>query len=160
MSVPPDDLPPIAENGGPAVEIFQGFRPISTIIDTGGMNVDLDVTLEKTLLSYDWEMLYALYGVPPDAALDAWVTAHKAYPDQFLIERMFPFIRERSFHISCKVTIHVTGDQRVKLRLGARVIRLQSGGIRKDVPLLNSADIVAVTSDGTPYDRIDVADAG
>jgi len=160
MSAPPDDILPVDANGRSSVEVFQGFLPISTVIDTGGMNIDVDVTLEKTFRSYDWEMIYALYGVPLDADLNTWVEAHKAYPDQLLIDRMFPFIAEREFSLSCKVTIHVTSDQRLKLRLGARVIRLQVGDIRKDAPLLNAADIVAVTSGGVPYDQITASCAG
>lgn len=154
----------IANNGGgeegnapSAVKISQGFRPFSNVIDVGGITIDLETTINKSIETYDWSMIFALYGTPTNAHLDDWIVSHKSYQDKKLIDRMFPFIQKRQFTISCKVIIHVSSTKKLKLRLGARVLRLQIAEVQKDAYILNAANIVAYTSDGVQYNEITVS---
>lgn len=144
-------------NSPSVVKVFQGFHPFSNVIETSGMTIDLELDLNKSIVSYDWHMMFALYGVPTNARLDDWIGMHRSYQDKLLIDRMFPFIKEREFAIRCKVIVHASGTEKLKLRVGSRVLRLQMGDVQKDAPILNAANIVAFTSDGTQYDGITVS---
>ncbi|MGI5171625.1 hypothetical protein ACQEU3_45500 [Spirillospora sp. CA-253888] len=136
------------------VKIFQGFHPLRDVVETGGMEIDLEVKLEKTVETHDWHLLFALYDVPLDSSLSTWVEKCRNHPDVTLLDRVFPFLAERQFSASCRVTVHIPAGERLKLRLGARVLRLQLGDERKDATLFNAANIVAYTADGTQYHEI------
>jgi hypothetical protein len=87
---------------------------MSSVIDTSGMDIEVRIELKKSVQCFDWHMMFALYGVPVEAPLADWVTAHQRYADPTLIDRMFPFIRERLFSASCMVTVHASGGERLK----------------------------------------------
>ncbi|XVQ07151.1 hypothetical protein ACQP1W_31560 [Spirillospora sp. CA-255316] len=140
----------------PVVKILQGFQPLHDVVETGGMDLELEVQLKKTVQSYDWKMIFALYDVPFEASLVDWVKAYKENSDRCLLDRMFSFLVERQISASCRVTISIQSGDRLKLRLGARVLRMQLNGEHKDATLLNAANIVALTADGTPYNQISV----
>lgn len=167
MSVSSGQYITIANNGGDdegdvpsAIEVFQGFYPFGNVIDVGGMTIDLETKINKSIGAYDWHMIFALYGAPTSAHLDDWIVRHHSYQDKTLIDRMFPFIEKRQFTISCNVIVHVSGIEKLKLRLGVRVLRLQMAEMQKDAPILNAANIVAYTSGGVQYDGITVSCSG
>ncbi|GHG89065.1 hypothetical protein [Streptomyces lanatus] len=135
-----------------SVRLMQGFLPLREVVDTGGMDIDLDVDLEKTIDSHDWRMIFALFDAPSDASLEEFVEIYRSNPDKTLLDRMFPFLGKRRSTISCRVTVHISGGENLTLRLGVRVLRLQQRGQTKDVALLNTANFVALTPDGSPYD--------
>jgi hypothetical protein len=147
-------------NSPSVVKAFQGFHPISNVIETGGMTIDLKLDLSTRIQTYDWHMMYALYGVPTNAGIDEWIGMHRNYQDKLLIDRMFPFIGKREFAIDCKVQVHVSGTQNIKLRVGSRMLRLEMEGMQKDAPILNAANIVAFTSTGKRYEDITVSCLG
>jgi hypothetical protein len=168
MSVSSSQYTTIANNGDSAdegrppsaVEVFQGVHFFSNVIDVSGATADVETTIDKKMDAFDWHMIFALYGTPVNARLDDWIERHRHYEDKTLIDRMFPFIGKRQFTLSCKVTIRVSGPERLKLRLGARVLRLRMAEAQKDAPILNAANIVAVTSSGVQYDAITVSCSG
>jgi len=146
-----------AEGSPSAVKTFQGFRPLSNVIETGGMTIDLEIDINATIESHNWHLIFALYGTPTNASLNDWIGMHKSYPDKLLIDRIFPFIEKRQFALACKVIIHISGREKLRLQVGSRVLRLQMKDIQKDALILNGANIVARTSDGMQYDDITVS---
>ncbi|WP_019819211.1 hypothetical protein [Saccharomonospora saliphila] len=138
-----------------AVEVQQGVYSFSRWIDMeGGTQTVLRESFKKTATTHDWTMLYSLYAVPLDAGLNEWVKKYKSYPDTTLLARMFPYLTERTFSLSCEARIHIKGSHPTKVRLGFRVLRLKSHGITKDAVLFNSANLVARDGHDTPYDDV------
>ncbi|MDQ1051533.1 hypothetical protein [Streptomyces sp. V4I2] len=137
-----------------AIKPMQGFLPLHNVVETSGMDVDMDVHLEKTVESYDWHFIFALYDAPLDTSLAEWVDIYRRHSDPILLDRMFPFLEKQPFRISCRVTVQISSGDHVNLRLGVRMLRLERGEEQKDVALLNAANIVALTPDGAQYHRI------
>jgi hypothetical protein len=132
------------------VEI-QAHRFKTVAIEVSGSGAEAEGTARGSIDTFDWTVLYELYGVAHDASPSVLVDAFRKDPKKRVLKQLLPLIQKTTFKADIGFRVRGNDDGIPQVNLNFTVLRVTCDDLVKEFIVVNRSSITVTDDQKRPY---------